>query len=179
MLKTFGIVTGLGAVAVIGVLVYAARKADTFQVQRSLSINATPDKIFPLINNLRSMNTWNPFVEADPDIRLAYSGPDSGQGARHEWAGNSKVGEGSIEITDVSAPVRVTFKLDMRKPIAAQNTVVFTLEPNGHATTVTWAMSGERPYIGKVMDVIFNMDRMVGGQFEKGLVKLRSIVEKA
>lgn len=179
MLKIFGIIAGIGAIAIVGVLLYAASKSDTFQVQRSLRVNASPERVFPLINNLRGMNTWNPFVEADPNIKLDYSGPDSGKGARHEWVGNRQVGEGAIEITDATVPAKVTLKLDMRKPIAAQNTVVFTLVPNGGSTVVTWAMTGERPYIGKVMDVFFNIDRMVGGQFEKGLAKLKAIAEKA
>jgi len=179
MLKIIGIIAGVGVLVIIGLVAYAASLSDTFQVQRSLRINASPDKIFPLINNMRGMNTWNPFSEADPDIKITYTGPESGKGARYQWTGNSKVGEGSIEITDASAPSRVTLKLDMLKPIEGHNTVLFTLVPNGNGTDVTWAMNGERPLIGKVMDVVFNMDRMVGGQFEKGLAKLKAIAEKA
>jgi hypothetical protein len=183
MLEIIGIVGAIVVLAIIGLLAYAASLSNSFQVQRSLRIKASPDKIFPLINNMRGMNTWNPFSEADPNIKITYAGPDSGKGARYQWTGNSKVGEGSIEITDVAAPSRVALKLDMLKPIEGHNTVVFTLGPSGDATDVstivTWAMSGERPFIGKVMGVICNMDRMVGGQFEKGLAKLRAIVEKA
>ena len=179
MLKIIGIVAGVGVLAVIGLLVYAATFPDTFQVQRTQRINASPEKVFPLINNMHAMNTWNPFSEADPEIKITYTGPESGNGARYEWTGNSKVGQGSIEIIDVAAPSRVALKLDMLKPIEGHNTVVFTLAPNGPGTDVTWAMSGERPFIGKVMDAVFNMDRMVGSQFEKGLDKLRAIAEKA
>jgi hypothetical protein len=179
MLKIIGIVAGVGVLAIIALLVYAATFPDTFQVQRTQRISASPEKIFPLINNMHSMNTWNPFAEADPDIKITYTGPDSGKGARYEWTGNSKVGQGSIEITDTTAPSRVALKLDMLKPIEGHNTVVFTLAPNGTDTNVMWAMTGERPFIGKVMDAVFNMDRMVGGQFEKGLDKLRAIAEKA
>jgi uncharacterized protein YndB with AHSA1/START domain len=183
MLKIIGIVAGISVLAIIALLVYAATFADTFQVQRTQRINASPDKIFPLINNMHSMNTWNPFAEADPEIKITYTGPDSGKGARYEWTGNSKVGQGSIEVIDVVAPSRVALRLDMLKPIEGHNTVVFTLAPNGTgteaSTDVTWAMTGERPFVGKVMDAVFNMDRMVGGQFEKGLTKLKTIAEKA
>src|SRR5882672_1429276 len=81
-------------VVVAALLAYAAAKPDTFRVQRSAGINAPAERIFPLIANLKSMNTWNPFVEPDPAIKIAYSGPDSGKGAAHTWSGNSKVGEG-------------------------------------------------------------------------------------
>jgi hypothetical protein len=179
MLEIIGYVAAIVVLAIIGLLVYAASLSNSFQVQRSRRINASADKIFPLINNMRGMNRWNPFAEADPNIKISYTGPDSGKGARYEWTGNSKVGEGSLEIMDASVPSRVTLKLDMWKPLEGHNTVVFTLAPSSDGTEVTWAMSGERPFIGKVMGVVCNMDRMVGGQFEKGLGKLKAIVEKA
>jgi uncharacterized protein YndB with AHSA1/START domain len=183
MLEIIGIAAAILVLAIVVLLAYAASLSNSFQVQRSLRINASADKVFPLINNMRGMNRWNPFAEADPNIKITYTGPDSGKGARYEWTGNSKVGQGSLEITDVTAPSRVALKLDMWKPLEGHNNVVFTLAPSGDgtdgSTIVTWAMNGERPYIGKVMGVICNMDRMVGGQFEKGLAKLKAIVEKA
>jgi uncharacterized protein YndB with AHSA1/START domain len=183
MLKIIGIVAGVGVLAIIALLVYAATFPDTFQVQRTQRINASPEKVFPLINNIHSMNTWNPFSEADPEIKITYTGPESGKGARYQWTGNSQVGQGSIEVVDVAPPSRVALKLDTLKPMEGHHTVVFTLAPNGSgtdvSTEVTWAMTGERPFIGKVMDAVFNMDRMVGGQFEKGLAKLKAIAEKA
>ena len=178
MLETIAIIAIILAVAAIAVVGYAATKPDTFSVQRSTSIKAPPERIFPLINNLRSMNTWNPFVAPDPAIKLVYSGPDNGKGAAHEWSGNSKVGEGRIEITDVSVPSRITMRLDMLKPMTAHNTVVFTLQPNGDATAVSWSMTGRQPLMAKVMTLFIDCDKMVGGQFEKGLATLKGLVER-
>ena len=169
------IVLGL---AVAALLAYAAMRPDTFKVQRSASITAPPERIFPLIANLKSMNTWNPFVSPDPAIKVSYSGPESGKGAAHTWSGNSKVGEGRIEIIDASPPAKVTMMLDMLKPMKAHNTVELTLQPVGNATTVTWAMSGRQPLIAKVMTVFIDCDNMVGRQFEKGLADLKAIAER-
>jgi hypothetical protein len=166
------------AVALVTLLVYAANKPDTFSVRRSTSIGAPPERIFPLINNLRAMNTWIPFLEPDPNAKLDYSGPESGPGAAHSWTGNRQVGEGRIEIADTQPPSMVTLKLDMLKPMKAANTVMFTLQPNGGGTIVTWAMSGHQPLIAKVMNVFINCDKMVGDQFEKGLAKLKAIAER-
>jgi hypothetical protein len=173
------IYVAVALILVVAVLLaYAATKPDTFRVQRSTSINAPADHIFPLIANLRSMNTWNPFVEPDPAIKLAYSGPDTGRGAVHTWSGNSKVGEGRIEVTEAAPSSRVAMQLDMFKPMKARNAVEFTLRPNGNATAVTWAMSGRQPFIGKLMTVFIDCDTMVGRQFEKGLGKLKAIAER-
>jgi uncharacterized protein YndB with AHSA1/START domain len=166
------------AVVVAALLAYAATRPDTFRVQRSTRINAPAERIFPLIANLKSMNTWNPFVEPDPAIKIAYSGPDTGKGAAHTWSGNSKVGEGRIEITDAAPSARVNMRLEMLKPMKARNAVEFTLQPNGNTTMVTWTMSGRQPFIGKLMTVFIDCDKMVGSQFEKGLGKLKAIAER-
>src|SRR5215470_17901054 len=167
------------AIVVAALLAYAATKPDTFRVQRSTGINAPAERIFPLIANLRSMNTWNPFVDPDPAIKIAYSGPDIGKGAAHTWSGNSKVGEGRIEITDAVPSSSVAMQLDMLKPMKAHNAVEFTLRPNGSGTTVTWAMSGRQLFIAKLINVFIDCDRMVGSQFEKGLAGLKAIAERS
>ncbi|HJZ34074.1 MAG TPA: SRPBCC family protein, partial [Hyphomicrobiaceae bacterium] len=165
-------------VLVVALVAYAATKPDAFRVQRSTGINAPAERIFPLIANLKSMNTWNPFVEPDPAIKIAYSGPDSGKGAAHTWSGNSKVGEGRLEITDAAPSSRVTMRLDMLKPMKASNLVEFTLQPTGASTAVSWAMSGRQPFMAKLMTVFIDCDKMVGSQFEKGLGKLKAIAER-
>jgi uncharacterized protein YndB with AHSA1/START domain len=166
------------AVVVTALLAYAATRPDTFRVQRSTGIDAPAERIFPLIANLRSMNRWNPFVEPDPAIKITYSGPESGRGAAHTWSGNRNVGEGRIEITDAAPSSRVAMQLDMSRPMEAHNAVEFTLQPNGAGTTVTWAMSGRQPFIGKLMTVFIDCDKMVGSQFEKGLGQLKAIAER-
>ncbi len=177
------IIIGIGAIVIVvlltGLFAYAATMPETFQVQRSATIKAPPEKIFPLINNLRNFNTWNPFLKKDAATKLTYSGPDSGKGAAQAWDGNGQVGKGRFEIMDVSPPSKVTMELDMIKPIAGRNLVEFTLKPEADATNVTWAMSGRSPYVAKLMGVFFSMDKMCGGEFEKGLADLKVIAEKS
>ena len=69
-------------------------------------------------------------------------------------------------------------KLDFLKLFEAHNTAEFTFARQGDATIVTWAMFGPSPYLSKLIGLVFNMDRMVGGQFETGLANLKSITEK-
>jgi len=178
MFKLLVLTAVAGGLALAGILACAAARPDTFRFQRSVSIKAPPERIFPLINNLRSFNTWNPFLKADPETKLAYSGPDGGPGAVHEWDGSSQVGKGRVEISNASPNAHVTMTLDMIKPFTAHNIVEFTLEPRADATVVNWAMSGRNAFITKVMGLFLNMDNMVGGQFDKGLAELKSIVER-
>ena len=165
------------AVALVAVLVYAATKPDTFGIQRVASIVAPPEKIFPLIDDLRAHSSWSPF-EKDPSMKRTHSGAIRGKGAVYEWEGNRQVGAGRIAITD-STPSKVTMALDMLKPFAAHNTVEFRLEPKAGFTNVTWAMRGRQPYMAKLMSTFIDCEKMVGSQFEEGLGKLKALAEKA
>ena len=165
----------IGALAV-AFLVYVAMLPSDFRIERTAEIQASPETLFPFINDLRGFNRWNPFAQADPAVKLDYSGPASGVGAAYDWSGK-KSGAGRMRIA-TSTPSRVTMALDFSKPFEAHNTAEFTLAPQGAATAVTWAMTGKRPFSHKLMGTIFNMDKMVGGEFAKGLAGLKAMVEK-
>ncbi|MEP6600222.1 MAG: SRPBCC family protein [Nitrospirota bacterium] len=163
---------------IVALLVFAASKPDTFGVQRSASINAPPEKIFALINDFHSWGAWSPYEKLDPTMKRTYSGAANGKGSVYEWEGSGKVGVGRMEISETSPPSKVTLELDFVKPFKAHNVVDFTLKPTGDSTNVTWAMHGRTPYMAKVVHVFFDMDSMVGKDFEAGLANLKTIVEK-
>ena len=168
MVKTIAIVIAvLVVVPLAAVLIFAATKPDTFRVQRATSIKAPPEKIFPLIADFHGWGAWSPYEKLDPAMKRTYSGA----------ASDGKAGKGRMEITDAPAPSKVTIKLDFFKPFEAHNTAEFTLEPRGDTTDLTWAMYGPSLYIAKVMGVFFNMDRMIGTDFETGLANLKARAE--
>jgi hypothetical protein len=174
MLKTIALV----AVAAVSlVLVAAAFRPDTFRVQRSVRIDAPPQAVHPLINNLAQMNSWSPFVKRDPNLRGSYRGPAEGPGAGYDFAGNREVGKGSVDIL-ASSPQRITMRLHMREPMEGLNTVEFTLLPQGAGTEVTWAMHGPSPYVSRLVGLVLDMDKMVGGAFEAGLAELKTRAER-
>jgi hypothetical protein len=178
MLKIFAIIGAVLAVGIAIVLILAAMKPDTFGVQRSAAIKATPDKIFPLINDFKAWGAWSPWETKDPDMKRTYSPTTSGKGATYAWEGNSQVGAGNMLITDAPAPSKVTLDLNMTKPMTAHNKIEFVLVPVGDTTTVTWTMRGEAPYWAKIFHVFVNMEKMVGGDFEAGFAKMKAEAEK-
>ncbi|MFN3431448.1 MAG: SRPBCC family protein [Candidatus Sericytochromatia bacterium] len=164
--------------AVATVLALAAGKPDTFRIERSVSIQAPADKIFPLITNFRAWTDWSPFEKLDPTMKKTYSGAETGKGAKYAWAGDGHAGEGTMEITEAVAPSKVTLQLAFTKPMEALNTTEFTLVPEGGATKVTWAMHGPQPFISKVMGVFMDMDKLIGPDFESGLAAMKVAAEK-
>ena len=180
MLKTLAVIAGVIVIAVVAVLAYAATKPDTFRVERALDISAPPNKIYSILSDMKRSVEWSPYEKKDPDMKRSYSDPATGKGAIYEWDGDKNVGAGRIEIADVSAPERVTMKLDMIRPFMANNIVDYTMKPNGSgATKVTWAMHGPMPYMAKVMSTFFDMDKMVGTDFETGLQNLKVYAERS
>ena len=178
MLKIIGIITAILALGILGILAVAATRPDDFRVQRSASIKAPPEKIFPFINDFRQWPVWSPFEKIDPDMKRTYGATTAGKGATYGWDGNKNIGSGSMEILDAPAPQRVTIKLDFTRPFEAHNIAEFTLAPSGGTTNVTWSMHGPVPYFGKIIHMFMNMDKMVGGQFAAGLADLKAAAEK-
>ncbi|WP_374367120.1 SRPBCC family protein [Dongia sp.] len=177
MLKFIVIAIVVLGIAVTGFLSYAARKPDSFEVRRVVDIKAPPERIFPCINRLGAWSDWSAYETKDPDMERIFSGPPSGPGAVYEWEGDSNVGAGRMEILSAEPNRRVSIRLNFLRPFEAENMAEFTLEPMGETTRVTWVMTGPAPLLTKVMDTLFNMDRMIGADFEAGLANLKNIAE--
>ena len=159
-------------------LVRAARLPNEFHIERSTCIQASPAKIFALIDDLEAFNTWNPFAKTDPAARIRYGTPVAGPGAGFEWDSEGPSGAGRIEIIGSTPVDSVTMSLEFRRPFTAKYAAEFTLRAPGDSTDVTWAMSGDWPFLQRASSAVFDMDRMVGGKFTKGLADLKAIAER-
>ena len=169
---------GLVVLAIAAIFILALTKPNTFRVERSITINASPEKIAALINDFHQWNAWSPWAKLDPTMKTTYSGPASGPGAVYEWEGSSKVGKGRMEILSVE-PQKTSIKLDFLKPFEGHNTADFVLEPQGSSTQVNWIMYGPLNLIpGKLMSVFNTMDKMIGRDFDKGLVSMKIAAER-
>ena len=168
----------IGGVAVVGgILGFAASRPGAFRYQRTARIDAPPDRVFAKINDFHHWPSWSPWEELDPAMNRTHSGPASGKGAVYEWSGNKQVGQGRMEITESVPPEKVGIKLDFLKPFEAHNQVEITAVPSGNGSEVTWAMSGEYPFMMKVMCLFMNMEKMIARDFDKGLARLKKLVE--
>ncbi|MEU1952856.1 SRPBCC family protein [Nocardia rhamnosiphila] len=150
--------------------------SSTYLVERATRIAAPEPRIRALIDDFHHWRDWSPWEDADPDLRRTYSGPGSGVGARYDWEGNRKAGAGTMTIT-ASEPGRVGIDLAFRKPFESRNEVTFLLVASGETTEVTWRMTGRKNLFFKVVGFLFPMDRFIGPDFEKGLVRLKGRAE--
>lgn len=170
------VIAAIGVAAVV-FLIYVATLPNAFRIERTAEIEAPAETLFALINDLHRFNEWNPFARADPTTEIVYSGPQSGVGAAYDWNGR-KSGAGRMQIATSTPPSEIMMALQFDKPFSARNVAEFTLVPRGPTTAVTWAMTGNRPFSHKLMGTLFNMEKMVGGEFAKGLANLKAMAEK-
>ncbi len=164
-------------ILLVAVLAYAATRPDRFRLERTTSIKASPDKVFALINDFHQWGVWSPWEKLDADLKRDFSGTAAGVGAVYAWEGN-KTGVGRMEITESSPASLIKIKLDFFKPFEAHNTAEFSLRAQGDETIVTWAMYGPSSYVSKLMGIVFDIDKMVGKEFESGLAKMKSATEQ-
>jgi hypothetical protein len=146
-----------------------------FSLSRSIGVGAPPERVHPLLDDFREWRRWSPWEDVDPELQRTYSGADAGVGARYEWKGNKKAGEGSMEITE-STPSQVVTDLRFLKPFKAQNVTTFDLVPTDGGTDVTWTMTGRRGAVMSLMGRLF-FDRAIVKDFDKGLARLKALAE--
>jgi hypothetical protein len=165
------------ALLLAGFLAFAATQPAQFEIKRSTTIEAPASTIFALIEDFHQWQAWSPWAKMDPNAKNTFSGPATGPGSTFRWDGNNQVGTGIMTIEESRGDEYLRLKLEFLKPFAAVNTAVFRLEPSGDGTRITWSMSGTNAFIGKVMGLLINCDKMVGGQFEQGLASIKAIAE--
>jgi hypothetical protein len=176
-----GLILTIAMVVVItGVLVFADTRPNVIEVSRSITIEAPPEKIFPLIDDFHHWPGWAPQDKEDPTMKRIYSGAEDGTGAISDWQGTGNAGKGRMTIVQSTAPTKVVVQVDFVRPFVAHNINEFVLQPSepGASTTVTWTMRGRNMFFMKVMDVFVNMDRTLGKHFEAGLQNLKTVSEK-
>lgn len=178
MRRILAIVVAVVLATIAAILIYAATRPDSFRVERTATMNAPAEKIFPYIDGLKRWTEWSPYEGRDPAMKRTYSGAESGKGAVYEWDGNDNVGKGRMEIVDSTPPYRVVIKLDFLKPFEGHNMAELIVEPKGGQTIVTWAMYGPSTFMTKLIGTFMDMDDMIGRDFAAGLAKLKTVVEK-
>jgi hypothetical protein len=159
-------------------ILFINSRPSTFHVERSSTIAAPPDSLYPRIANFHAWDAWSPWAKLDPKMKQQFGGVDGAVGSDYAWTSAvDKVGAGRMTLTEAQPSSRVGIKLDFLKPFKSTSSVTFNLAPEGAGTKVTWAMDGPMNFLSKFMCLFMNMDKMVGGDFEKGLANLKQQAE--
>ncbi|PCN47267.1 hypothetical protein Csp2054_12440 [Curtobacterium sp. 'Ferrero'] len=142
-------------------------------VERREHVDAAPAALLPRIADLTRWVDWSPWEGADPALHRAYAGDPGTVGSSYTWSGNRKAGAGTMRITAIG-PDGVDVDLEFTKPFRSSNTIRFDLVPSGTGTDVVWRMTSPRTFMSR----IFDLEKLVGPDFEKGLQQLKAVAER-
>lgn len=166
----------LGLVAIlVGFLGYVAMQPDHYEVVRTKVVPASPDTVYAIVSDFGRFPEWNPWRDADPNMKTELKGEAGKVGTVYSWKGNDEAGAGSMTITEVEPSKRVGIALKFEEPFPSEATTGWVLAPEKDGTEVSWTMSGENNFVGKLFCVFMDMDAMIGKDFEKGLAKLHEV----
>jgi uncharacterized protein YndB with AHSA1/START domain len=169
------VLVGLGIIFAILIFIGFALPSK-MQVQRSITIEAPARIVFPYVNDLKLFNQWSPWASADPDAQYTFEGPGSGVGARMLWGSKDPgVGTGVQEIVASDPNRRVEVVLDFGDQGTSSS--YYELESDGGNTIITWGFHSEFGYDLVERYFGFMMDDMVAAEYDKGLTKLKAVVE--
>lgn len=170
-IKIVGIVL-LSLIVIVVILGLIAPKE--FKVSRSITIpTQNQEVVFKNISIWSEFLKWNPWSGKDPSQKITFKGTEGTVGSNYAWAGNDDVGEGEMTITSLTPNTSVESDLHFIKPFEANNKTVMSMAPDGDGIKVTWEMSGKNTFPFSIFSLFMNMDKMVGGDFEKGLNTLK------
>jgi len=166
------------AILLVVIAIVAAFQSSTYRVVRTATVAAPPASVFAQTNDLRKYQTWNPFGKSDPKASYVYEGPATGVGSILKWSSTGQTGEGTMTIVESRLNELVRYRLVFIRPMAGAGDMALSMQSQGNQTLVTWTMEGDKNYLAKLMGLFMNMDKMMGGAFERGLAELKTIAEK-
>ena len=163
--------------AILGIIVIIFLLAlvipQDYKLERSISIEASEQLVVNQLAMFKNFQQWSPWSKLDPEMKMTIDGDDGQVGAVYRWSGNKDVGTGSMKITNREKN-RVDMVLEFLEPWESTAETYFTWKQDNENTNVVWGMTGKNPI---PLNVFFNMDKMVGPDYEKGLTGLKDRCE--
>lgn len=169
ILKVLGIIVLV--LVVIGAIVFYSLPNQA-HMERSVTINAKPAKVFAILNDLQQFNRWSPWYEKDPNATYTYDGSAFGVGARMGWNGNEDVGVGSMWIESIDG---YTVNMGMDFGMGGEPKASYILKESDGSTEITWTFDQEMEGSGKIFGLM--IDGFLGPDYENGLSKLKEYTE--
>lgn len=169
-LKIIGMVI-VGIVLVLAIMSYL--RPTEFHVERSVTVENTPDEVMAQLTSLEVFNAWSPFSDLDTTMEITYEGEAGTVGHKSSWVGNSKAGSGSMEIVEIT-PTSVDIDLHFLEPFESYSPSGFKLEETEEGTVVTWWMSGT---IARPMNAVMNPENMIAESYEEGLENFKAYMK--
>jgi Polyketide cyclase / dehydrase and lipid transport len=154
--------------------------SNKFKVEKEVTINKPKQQVFDYVKQIKNQDNFAVWMSLDPAMKRQYSGTDGTVGFVSEWDSNHKqVGAGRQTITGIKEGEQVAIKLEFVRPWKNVANVYFKTDAvSANQTNVKWGFYNNVKYPMKVIRLFMNMEKMTGKDFEKGLTRLKEVIEK-
>lgn len=172
---------GLGVLGFVSaILVIAAFVPKEMKALKTVVIQQPKSLVYSYVVLLKNQENYSKWATMDKDMTKSFRGSDGTVGFVSAWESkNEEVGKGEQEITAIQPGTRIDYALRFMEPFESKATSYMQLEEvNATTTKVTWGFESEMAYPMNIMKLFVDMDEMIGADFQYGLDKLKTILEK-
>ena len=135
MIRIFEVLIALLIVFVLAVVVGVVLP-DHGHVERSVEVPSPVRQVYDTVNTFRRFPQWTGMRAFDPNLKMSFSGPEAGVGAKASWTSESpKVRDGALTITKSEQDKSVEMTLD-NDWIGTNKTYAIELTPAANGKTV-------------------------------------------
>lgn len=151
----------------------------TYDVERSVTINQPKSLVFDYIKYLKNQNNFSKWAQVDPEMEKRFSGTDATVGFISAWSSdNPDVGVGEQEILNIVDGERIDFELRFMSPFEATEPAYMTTEAiSADKTLVKWGFSGHIDYPMNLTFLFIDFETMIGNDLQQGLDNLKVILD--
>jgi uncharacterized protein YndB with AHSA1/START domain len=171
---------GIGILGVLAFLfLLIAFLPKNYSVSRSITIQKPKSEVFDYLKLLKNQDNFSKWAKMDPYMTKEFRGEDGKVGFISIWESkNDDVGKGEQEIIAIQDGEKIEYELRFQKPFESTSKAYFLIESESEYTTkVTWGIEGKMSYPMNALLLVMNFDKMVGDDFEEGLLNLQKILD--
>ncbi len=174
-MKTFVKIFGVLLLAYLACCFFGPK---SFNTEKSVTINASPQAVYALVSDFNQWKSWSPWVKRDPEMKSTIEGQAGVVGHKQSWESDSE-GTGSqvmIELKpDAYVKTELRFK-DWDEPSYAE----MMISPTEGGSELKWTMKGSNiPFMFRGVLFIMNGNGRLEKDYEEGLIAIKAVAEKS
>ncbi len=165
----------IGIIALLLIIALFTKKE--YNVHCEIIINASQQKVFGYLKQLKNQDNFNKWVMADPGMKREFKGTDGTAGFIYAWNGNAKAGEGEQEIKAITEGKSIETEIRFVRPFAGIAYANMVTEfVSDKQTKVTWSNKSKMKYPMNMM--VSMVEKMLAKDMDTSLSTLKNILEK-
>lgn len=164
-------------ILIIGFSIYIAVQPNSFEVERSKTINAPLPVVYNNVIDFKNWEAWNSWKEKDQNIVITLGKKTKGIGGSYSWV--EKDGSGFMKTIETTPNATITQEMQFGTFPKSVVNWTFTSNKDG-STTINWNISGKNlPFGFKAFSVFMGgMEKQIGPYYERGLEMLDQEIQK-